>query len=207
MMDDKALARFWSRVREDPATGCWLWIGAVNNKGYGRMTAGSRRKMFAHRLSYEHFIGPVGEGLCVLHDCPSGDNAACVNPEHLWLGTHAENMADMASKGRHGSISKPERVARGDRHASRTKPWAIARGERHGWRTKPESMPKGAAHYKAKLTDEKVREMFTMKSRGMSTAAIARAVGVTNGTASLVLRRINWKHVVVNDVSTEEKTA
>lgn len=72
--------------------GCWNWIACTNPKGYGQFT-----QLRAHRVSYELYVGPIPEGLSVLHKC---DNRRCVNPDHLFVGTQDDNMKDMKRKGR-----------------------------------------------------------------------------------------------------------
>lgn len=89
-------AKFEALFTPEPNTGCWLWFGYRQN-GYGRIMRGSRQHLLAHRYSYETNVGPIPDGLDVLHRC---DVSECVNPEHLFLGTHADNMRDMALKGR-----------------------------------------------------------------------------------------------------------
>jgi hypothetical protein len=92
--------RFLSRVDQNAPNGCWVWVGAVNKErnGYGVFSAG-RKMLRAHRYSYEYFIGPISDGLMVLHHC---DNPACVNPEHFHLGKHKENANDRKIRNRTG---------------------------------------------------------------------------------------------------------
>jgi hypothetical protein len=73
-----------------------------NKTGYVRVRVGGRAKVLEHRLAWEMANGPIPAGMCVLHAC---DNRACINVEHLFLGTYQDNALDMVAKGRHG---KPE---------------------------------------------------------------------------------------------------
>ena len=94
-------ARFWERV--DTTGECWLWTGHRNEDGYG--TLGWQYKQYsAHRLSYEIAYGAIPPGLCVCHRC---DNPPCVRPDHLFLGTQADNMRDRYRKGRYGKEVHP----------------------------------------------------------------------------------------------------
>ena len=92
-------ARFWARVLK--TDGCWLWQGSRGKKGYGRLSRGNKT-VLAHRISWQLHNGPIPGGLCALHAC---DNRVCVRPDHLFLGTIADNNVDMVTKGRRASFA------------------------------------------------------------------------------------------------------
>lgn len=87
---------FEDKYIPEPMSGCFLWLGAVFKNGYGQAYADGKNS-YAHRVSWEFYRGPIPDGLHVLHRC---DTPSCVNPDHLFLGTHQENMADRDRKGR-----------------------------------------------------------------------------------------------------------
>lgn len=104
--------RFDKKYTKDIATGCWIWTAAACSRGYGFINDNGEIRR-SHRVSWELHNGPIPEGsgyhgTCVLHKC---DTPECVNPDHLFLGTQAENVTDMFGKGR-GKKASGERHGR-----------------------------------------------------------------------------------------------
>lgn len=89
---------FFSKVSKGP-NGCQIWTGALAGKGYGIFLPNGRRgkRYYAHRYSWEAVNGQIPEGMVICHRC---DNPRCVNADHLFVGTQADNMRDMVEKGR-----------------------------------------------------------------------------------------------------------
>lgn len=89
--------KFWDRVAVRAHDQCWPWLAAKNNKGYGR-TVYEGKAWKAHRLAFTLIKQPIPDGFCVRHKC---DYPACCNPDHLELGTLADNNSDCVERGRH----------------------------------------------------------------------------------------------------------
>jgi hypothetical protein len=128
--------RFWQHVTKAHGDGCWEWNAAIGTTGYG-MTTRACKKIKAHRAAWELVHGPIPGALCVLHRC---DNRKCVRPDHLFLGTLSDNVADMMAKGRNGDTrtfgddNGNTKLSEADVATIRAR-WqakVAANGERHG---------------------------------------------------------------------------
>lgn len=179
---DRMDEKFWAKVARRGSGECWEWQGARDEHGYGHVHR-RPRYISAHRLSWELTTGSIPDGLFVCHRC---DNPRCVNPQHLFLGSHAENVADMVAKGR---------SARGDRNGMRRHPDRRPRGVAHGLHIHPESIQRGSDHHHAKLNEEDVRAIRARVAGGEPQRSVARDYGVVETVVSRVVHRKSWRHV------------
>lgn len=170
------IANFWAKVDKRGPNDCWLWAGS-KSRGYGYASVNGKMRS-VHRLSYEIHNGliPEGEGYhgnCVCHRC---DVPLCVNPSHLFLGSHYENVRDMIEKGR--KIMK------------------MPRGEANGARKHPEKLCRGSAHKCAKLNEEQVREIRKLYAAGgTSHKKLAAKFNVAHCSIRRIILRHNWAHI------------
>lgn len=152
---NKSLAdRFEAKVEYEPNTGCWLWSGAVNNRGYGQIGRDGKI-VLAHRVSLEIHSGSVAANDHVLHRC---DTPPCVNPDHLFRGDHRANMDDMIAKGRKVQLRGDETPA-------------------------------------AKLSTQTVLGILAAFKRGESVRAVARRLGIAQGTVANISAGRTWAHL------------
>lgn len=161
--------RLMAFVSVDEATGCWNWTGAINGAGYGTVGVGTAEegKDFAHRVSWRLFRGQIPDGNFVCHHC---DNKLCINPDHLFTGTHQDNLNDAVSKGR------------------------MCSGQR--WHESKRDMAVGESHGRHVLTETQVREIFRRYHEGeRGYKKLANEFCVSRGTIFNIVKRRNWKHV------------
>ena len=169
--------------------GCWIWEANRTALGYGRFHLG-RKTLGAHRVAWALYRGPIPEGLCVLHNCPDGDNPSCVNPAHLWLGTQLDNVRDRHAKGRDGrSGGFRHRCHRGAENISARSP-EIRQGIRNG-------------NVKISEIDVQVIRACHDKSRAVR-RRLAETLGVDKETVRRIISGEYWKHLPYYSVALED---
>lgn len=179
---------FWKRVdKASSPRGCWLWTGDKTNLGYG-LFRWDGRKQGAHRVSWMLTRGDIPEGLEVCHNCPGGDNPSCVNPDHLWLGTHAQNMADKEAKGR-GVYPTGERNGSRKRFLQSFDP----NDPKHLPSTSPYSNP-GERSALSKVTAAQVADIRARYAEGNITQReLATEHGLSQPQVSAIITFRSWK--------------
>lgn len=160
--------RFWAKVEK--TSGCWLWKASITPNGYGKFWWEGRNHP-AHRVAWELLNGPRPTHLIVCHNCPGGDNRACVRPDHLFLGTNKANSEDMVAKGRQSC---------GARHAAAILP----------------NRPRGSKNANARYSEADVLEMRRLYDSGeCSQHALARRFGTTQPVIHRIVTRKSWQHL------------
>lgn len=157
--------RFWTKVTKSDA--CWLWNGARDEHGYGLINIDGRNRR-THRIAYILTYGAIPDGLVVRHSC---DTPACVNPDHLILGTQLDNIDDRNTRGR------------------------TAKGERAGYKTHPDRYPdrKGERNGRAKLTQTQVEEIRERYATGdIGARPLAAMYGVSRALIRLIVQGKAW---------------
>ena len=214
-MNDTLAERFAASTRLDP-DGCLIWMGRLRPDGYG-VVPYRGQALRAHRVAWELANGAIPDGQWVLHDCPAGDNRACVNVAHLWLGTAADNNRDCLDKNRHGSaMVTPEEVTELRRRAlagERARDLAAEVGIQSGpmglllrgvtWSHVPGPLvPKiphalrGEEHGCVRLTEAQVRVLRDRYAAGgVTLVELAAELGVSRETVGRAIRRRSWKHI------------
>lgn len=195
-LNEKDIQRFWSLVdKSDDQDGCWEWQGNVTRYGYGitRVPRGPKTYWRAHRLSYLLSYGVDPAALCVCHAC---DNRLCVRPEHLWLGTLADNTRDMFQKKRHRPRVKYSEdtvnqafvlralghtlsyisglLGMSIGHTGRILNGGMESGRVSSVKKGTAFRPQGESHYLAKVANTDAVRMRELYTQGVSQAQIAR---------------------------------
>jgi hypothetical protein len=106
-ISERIIRRFNKFVDKTDGDACWNWLGVIRRDGYGKFNVNNTTRLAAHRVSYMLFVGPIPQGQWVLHRC---DNRSCVRPDHLFVGTHADNMKDKSAKGRATTKYAPTKI-------------------------------------------------------------------------------------------------
>ena len=155
--------------RLDTTGECWLWTGALDNHGRGRVWRNGKLHIH-HRAVWLILRGELPGGVSLCHHC---DNPQCANPAHLYVGDQATNVADMVSRGRHWTQRDPERARQVGRNIGKMNNWS-----------------KGAKNPKAKLTNEQARAVADSNE---STKILAEQYGVNYSAIQRIRSGTSWR--------------
>lgn len=214
-IDDRLVELFKLKFVEAGPDQCWEWLASKNELGYGTMSQRRNNQStgwLAHRISYEHFIGSIPEGMLVCHTC---DNPGCVNPAHFFLGSNADNIADRQAKGRgvvgeKGGNSKlteaqaREIIARyragestgtlgpeyGITHNSA---WHIITGRT--WPHLKDEDSISSTGWKTPLTEADALEIIALRRAGESLKAIAAKFDIRPHSVGRICSGVRWGHL------------
>lgn len=163
------IERFWSKVRKTAE--CWYWVGFRDRQGYGRFYE-PKNATSAHRASWHIHYGEIPRDLCVLHKC---DNPSCVRPDHLYVGTNADNVRDRTERKRHWANRNPREF---QRHAKAVGGLASKRP--------------GEKNPRAKLTADDIRSIRASKE---AKYILIEKYGISRSNLWLIQTGQRWKSV------------
>lgn len=209
-LGERVSQRFWAKVHKTDE--CWFWTGYIRDDGYGNFPLRKTVVHRAHRIAYAIGVGPIPAGMVVCHRC---DTRACVRPDHLFLGTQLDNIADRNAKNRQAKgIAHPAAKLTDDDVVEIRRRYAVGSVSQHELAAEYGINNAGIcrivrrkiwthvggddAGYGMHLTlnDDTVREIRTRYAAGgITQTQLAIEYGVTNGQISRVVNRKKWKHV------------
>lgn len=167
----KWFERFWDRVKiVDDATSCWEWQGGRLRGGYGSVCLVFGSTTQAHRLAWMLQKGDIPKGMFICHKC---DNPPCVRIDHLFLGTRTDNMRDCANKKRFMVQKHPD-----------MNPF-----------NNPDFDRRGEGNGRAKVTEDQVREIRTLRANGVPQKVVAEHYMINVSSVAAIHLRTSWNHI------------
>ncbi len=163
------------------SSGCFLWHAAAHPRGYGVFAITRKNLVAAHRYAFQRKNGGIPVGMVICHKC---DTPACVNPDHLFIGTQADNLRDASNK---------NRLRTGDNSPSRMRPDLISDGVRKWAKEHPERLARGER--RSKLSTEDVLTIRKLCKEGIAQSKIALMFSIHQVSVSMINLRKRWGHI------------